>query len=522
MPKGRLFALTRDELLESLALMRAVRRGRLDRVEIPERRSTSWRSRSWPRGLRRLGRGRVVRTVPPGVAVSRSWREKISRRSSTCSAKGSPTAAARRLSAPRSRSMAGCGPARARLAAITSGGAIPETADYRVVTEDDGTFVGTLDEDFAIESMAGDVFLLGNTSWRILHVRGGEVRGPRRRGAPPSIPFWLGEAPGRTLELSAEVSQLRGELATRLQGERTGQRCRSRGCNPSAARRRWAAEQAMDYVEAQAGRHRPGAHREEIVFERFFDESGGMQLVIHAPFGARINRAWGLALAKAFCRSFDFELQASADDNGIVLSLGPQHSFPMENMFRMLNADNVDRSAGAGLAGRADVPSPLALERDAGAGRAAPARRQERAAALAAVPLRRSAGGRVSGDCRLPGKPFRRHRDSRSSARPANDARLPARGDGPRRAGRLIERVRSGEIDSWPATRASRRRSATNCSMPTLTRFSTMLRWKNAVRGPSPRGARCRPRTLRDLARLDPEAIAQVRARSLAAGSRCR
>jgi ATP-dependent Lhr-like helicase len=236
----------------------------------------------------------------------------------------------------------------ARLAALTSGGAIPETADYRVLTAAERTYVGSVNEDFAIESMAGDVFLLGNTSWRIQHVRAGEVIVTDAQGSPATIPFWLGEAPARTAELSAEVSALREEMAARLSaggaasadssGPGEAETCR--WLKQACAASEWAAVQACQYIAAEHAAIGLVPTQRRVVFERFFDESGGMQLVIHAPFGARVNRAWGLALRKRFCRSFDFELQASADDNGIVLSLGPQHSFPIEDMFRMLAAHN--------------------------------------------------------------------------------------------------------------------------------------------------------------------------------------
>jgi ATP-dependent Lhr-like helicase len=335
-PKGRLFALTRDELLESLALVRAVRRGHLDRIEMPVApldilaqqivatvASDDWQEdalfamcrRAWP--YRELSRGsfdEVVAMLSDGIAPGNRTgaylhRDRINRR----------------LRARRS----------ARIAAVTSGGAIPEMADYRVVTEGDRTFVGTLNEDFAMESQSGNVFQLGNTSWRILYVRGGEVTVRDAHGAPATVPFWLGEAPGRTAELSAELSELREELgrhaaesiehgATWLQLETGADE--------------WAAKQAANYVGAQGAAVDVIPTQRKVLFERFFDESGGMQLVIHAPFGARINRAWGLALRKCFCRSFDFELQAVADDNGIVLSIGPQQSFPLEQMFGLIDS----------------------------------------------------------------------------------------------------------------------------------------------------------------------------------------
>jgi ATP-dependent Lhr-like helicase len=225
----------------------------------------------------------------------------------------------------------------ARLAAITNAGAIPENGSYRVVAEPDDTVVGTLDEDFAVESMRGDVFLLGNTSWQILHVRGGEVRVVDARGAPPTIPFWLGEAPGRTLELSTEVSRLREDIEPHL-GDATAAETwlmAETGCSTEAVR------QAVAYfvTQKEAIGLLPTCRR--VVFERFFDETGGMQLVVHAPFGAAVTRAWGFAMRKRFCRSFDFELQATADDDGFMLSLGPQHSFPIESLFPRVTSENV-------------------------------------------------------------------------------------------------------------------------------------------------------------------------------------
>ncbi|HEV3022417.1 MAG TPA: DEAD/DEAH box helicase, partial [Pirellulales bacterium] len=201
----------------------------------------------------------------------------------------------------------------------------------------------TVDEDFAVESLAGDVFLLGNTSWRVVHVRGGEVLVRDAQGAPPSIPFWLGERPGRTMELSAELSTLRREMAARLPELTKDLQAALDWLSAECGAPPCAAEQALRYVETQVAALGLVPTQEEIVFERFFDESGGMQLVIHAPLGARINRAWGLALRKRFCRSFDFELQASADDDGIVLSLGPQHSPGIESLYKMLNPENVAR-----------------------------------------------------------------------------------------------------------------------------------------------------------------------------------
>jgi ATP-dependent helicase Lhr and Lhr-like helicase len=335
-PKGRLFALTRDELLESLALVRAVRRGKLDRIEMPVGpldilaqqivaavACDEWQEddlyamcrQAWPyRDLAREDFDDILAMLSEGIAPGNRTgaylhRDRINHR----------------LRARRN----------ARITALTSGGAIPEMADYRVVTEGERTFVGTLNEDFAIESQSGNVFQLGNVSWRILYVRGGEVTVRDAHGAPATVPFWLGEAPGRTAELSAEFSELREHLWQHVSesvDEGVAWLQRETGAND------WAARQAVNYVAAQGAAIGmvPSQHR--VVFERFFDESGGMQLVIHAPFGARINRAWGLSLRKCFCRTFDFELQASADDNGIVLAIGPQQSFPLEQMFTLLDS----------------------------------------------------------------------------------------------------------------------------------------------------------------------------------------
>ncbi len=226
----------------------------------------------------------------------------------------------------------------ARLAALTSGGAIPDNANYDVLLEPEGTLIGTLDEDFAIESMAGDIILLGNSSWRIRRVESGRVRVEDAAGAPPTIPFWLGEGPARSRELSAAVAALRGEIAGgHARGEDPAP-----GLQIGCALERRGAELLRDYVLAGAAVLGAVPSQTRIIAERFFDDAGGMQLVIHAPFGGRINRAWGMALRKRFCRSFDFELQAAATDDGIVLSLGPQHSFPLETVFSMLRADDVE------------------------------------------------------------------------------------------------------------------------------------------------------------------------------------
>jgi ATP-dependent Lhr-like helicase len=229
---------------------------------------------------------------------------------------------------------------RARLAALTSGGAIPELGDYRVVAEPDDTFVGTVNEDWAIESMAGDVFLLGTTSWRIRRVEPGTVRVVDAQGAPPSVPFWLGEAPGRTEELSGEVSELRAGVEGFLgRGDPDG----GRGwLETECGIDRAASDTIVRYLGAGLTALGVLPTKDRLVLERFFDESGGMQLVGHSPFGARLNRGLGLALRKRFCVTFDFELQAAASDDAILLSLGPQHSLPLERVPKFLASKTVE------------------------------------------------------------------------------------------------------------------------------------------------------------------------------------
>ncbi len=345
-PKGRLFAMTRDELLECAALVRAIRAGTLDRIEVPiapldilsqqivaAAASQTWTEddlfslcrRAYPyRDLERDEFDQVVRMLADGIATQRGrghaylYHDRINRRIK--------------------------GRRGARLAAITSGGAIPDTANYAVVAEPDGTVVGSVDEDFAVEILAGDIMLLGNTSWRIKRIEAGKVRVEDAQGAPPNIPFWRGEAPSRTAELSAEVASLRQEIASRVVSP--SQAISSQPSAISWLKKECAldlrgAEQAVAYVVAGLTALGTVPTQQTIIAERFFDESGGMQLVIHAPFGGRINKAWGLALRKRFCVTFDFELQAAATDNGLVISLGEKHSFPLESVFGYLHSNTV-------------------------------------------------------------------------------------------------------------------------------------------------------------------------------------
>ena len=325
-PKGRMFPLTRDELVEAAALVRCVSQGLLDRTPQPGRPldilaqqvvaacvPEAWAEqalferfrRAYPyRELSREDFDRVL-SLHSGSRWSLLHRDGV----------GGIVRATRR----------------ARLTAVTSGGAIPDNADYQVLLEPEGTLVGTLNEDFAIESNAGDIFQLGTASWRVLRVSGGVVRVADAQGAPPTIPFWLGEAPARTRELSAEIAELRELFA---------------GGAEALGEADLAPEVKIQLAEYVAeGVRVLGAVPTErrLVIERFFDESGGMQLVLHAPFGGRINRAFGLALRKRFCRQFGFELQAAANEEAIVLSLGTQHSFPLEEVFDYLHPASVEK-----------------------------------------------------------------------------------------------------------------------------------------------------------------------------------
>jgi ATP-dependent Lhr-like helicase len=337
-PKGRLFPTSRDDLVECTALLRAVRARELDRIIIPpepmdvlgqqivaECAAEEWRenelyalvTRAYPyRTLTRERFDEIVHMLGRGISTHRGRRGALLHHD----------AVQARLQGRKG----------ARMLAITSGGAIPDVADYRVIMEPEGTFIGTLNEDFAVESMAGDVFQLGNTSWRVLKVETGVVRVADAEGVPPSIPFWLGEAPTRSNELSQQVSQLRSEIDARLDDGTACDWLTQHVGIPGTA-----ATQIVHYFAETKRLLGAIPTQETLVLERFFDEGGGMQLVLHAPFGARVNRAWGLSLRKKFCQNFNFELQAAATDEGLLLSLGPSHSFPLDDVFRYLNPATV-------------------------------------------------------------------------------------------------------------------------------------------------------------------------------------
>src|SRR6476661_2801204 len=360
-PKGRLFPLSRDELVECAALLDSVRRGELDALIMPvapldvlaqqivaevsatewdEDALYDWTRRAWPyASLERKDFDAVVRMLADGFSTRRGQRAGYLHRD----------AVHKRL-----RGRKG-----GRMTAVMSGGTIPDTGDYTVMLEPQATMIGTVNEDFAIESMAGDIFQLGNASYRVLKVEPGRVRVEDAQGAPPSIPFWLGEAPGRTDELSIGVSRLREEVARRLRPDLVAEPValpqlddavaglpgvdvalqwltREVGLNDNAAR------QIVDFLGRQLSATGVMPTRAQLVFERFFDESGGTQLVIHTPYGSRLNRAWGLALRKRFCRKFNFELQAAATEDAIVLSLSTSHSFPLLEVAHYLHSSSAE------------------------------------------------------------------------------------------------------------------------------------------------------------------------------------
>ncbi len=410
-PSGRLFATTRDELVECAALISAIRKGELERIEIPQNALdilaqqivaaaaaeqwnendlfTLFRSAYPYRNLSRESFDSIVQMLSEGIATSRGRSGALLHRDQVNG----------RVKGRRG----------ARLAAITSGGAIPENANYMVIAEPDGKTVGTLDEDFAIESLAGDVFLLGTHSWRVKRVESGRVRVTDAHGAAPSIPFWLGEAPGRSRELSAEVARIRKRV---MAGAEAVPPFLIDECGVGEG----GAKQIAGYVRAGAAELGAVPSQNVVIAERFFDQAGGMQFVLHAPFGSRITRAWGLALRKRFCRTFNFELQAAATDNGLVLSLSDQHSFPLALVFAFLKSTTVEgvlreallTAPMFGARWRWNATRALAILRFSGGKRvAAPIQRMRADDLLAAVfPDQVACAENLTGPIRIPDHPL--------------------------------------------------------------------------------------------------------------------
>ena len=448
MPKGRLFPLSRDELVEGVATLRSIRKGELDLLEMPQKPldllSQQIVACAACEDMEERALFELMRSAYPYRALTQKEFDDVVQ----MLAEGFSTRRGRRSALihhdginHRIRARRGAG-----LLALTSGGAIPDNADYRVVVEPSETFVGTVNEDFAVESMAGDVFQLGNASWRILGINSGTVRVEDAHGQPPGIPFWLGEAPGRTAELSRSVSQFREDVESWLNaGNAESAGIAGNGGsadtvgndgtrNPGPISDQARTDSVLDALGVAGVLNESGARQladyftatfrslgvipsqRKLVLERFFDESGGMQLVIHSPFGNRVNRAWGLALRKRFCRSFNFELQAAATDDAIVLSLGTQHSFPLDDVFHYLNSKTVrdiliqallDAPMFA-IRWRWNAGRSLALPRQRGGRRVpAPLQRMESENLLAAIfPDQLACLENIAGDREIPDHPL--------------------------------------------------------------------------------------------------------------------
>jgi ATP-dependent helicase Lhr and Lhr-like helicase len=446
-PKGRLFVTTRDDLAECAANVRAIKSGDLDRIAIPEKpldilaqqivamcSCEEWNEEELAACVRRAYPYReltndefegIIQMLSEGIAAQRGrygaylHRDQVNQK----------------LRARRG----------ARLAAITSGGAIPDTALFTVVVQPDEIVIGTVDEDFAVESLAGDIMLLGNTSWRISRVesKSGRVLVEDAHGAPPTIPFWRGEAPARTAELSHHVAELRERVSELLpntaplptqvavsdDGNESGPKKRMRGLELSPEVLKavaWlkgecgvddsGAEQLIEYIVTGRAVLGEVPTQKTIIAERFFDEGGGMQLILHAPFGGRINKAWGLALRKRFCRSFNFELQAAATDNGLNISLAEQHSFPLGDVFHYLQLETVNEileqaalaSPIFGTRWRWDANRALALLRFQGGKKVPPQIQRIRSDDLLAsvFPDAAACFENIEGDIRIPDHPL--------------------------------------------------------------------------------------------------------------------
>jgi ATP-dependent Lhr-like helicase len=511
-PKGHLFPLSRDDLAECTALLDGVRRGELDRLTIPhqpldvlaqqivaEVSTQDWAEdalydlvrRAWPyRALSRDDFTDVVRMLAQGFATSRGRRGTLIHHDAI-----NHVLRGRRG---------------ARLTALTSGGTIPDTADYQVLLEPENQTIGSVNEDFAVESLAGDVFQLGNNSYRIIRVERGVVRVEDAHGQPPTIPFWLGEAPGRSDELSASVSRLRAGIAARLRRDKSGNSAEcwlmdEIGIAAEPAR------QLVEYLNASFAALECLPTQDTIVLERFFDEAGGMQLVIHSPFGSRINRAWGLALRKRFCRRFNFELQAAATEDNIVLSLTTAHSFELAEVAHYLRSDTVRPLLVQALL---DAPMfttrwrwvagvALALPRFRGGRRLAPqlARMEAEDLIASVFPDQMACAENLAGDREIPDHPLT-NQSIADCLHEAMDI------DG---LERLLTRIESGEV----------RVIARDLTQPSPLAMEVLSARPYAYLDEAPLEERrtqavmarrwMAPESAADLGRLDPEAIARVR-----------
>jgi ATP-dependent helicase Lhr and Lhr-like helicase len=512
-PKGRLFPCSRDDLIECIALIDSIRRNELDRLVIPDKpldvlaqqmvamvACDEWREgdlyacvrSAYPyRNLRREEFDELVVMLAEGFSTRYGLRSAWLHRD----------VINRRLRARRG----------ARLTAITCGGAIPDNADYRVILEPSGEFIGSVDEDFAIESLPGDIFQLGNTSWRVLRLETGTLRVEDARSQPPNIPFWFGEAPGRTPELSQAVSRLREAIADRCSQQPNGVDQARRWLQQTLEIGADAAEQAVNYLAAAHTALGVMPSYDTLVLERFFDEAGGMQLILHAPFGSRLNRAWGLALRKRFCRSFNFELQAAATENAIILSLGTSQSFPLEEVARYLHSKSVRDILVQALLDapmftirwRWNAACALAIRRFQGGKKTPPhlLRMQAEDLVTTIFPDQLACLENISGDRAIPDHPLVRQTIHDCLTEAMDIDRLIA----------LIERIESGQMKVIardviePSPLAAEILTARNFAFldgapaeERRTRAVVSRRWLD-------------PTTASDLGRLDPDAIVRVR-----------
>ena len=536
LPKGRLFPVSRDDLVECAALLRSIARGELDRIV------------SHDAPLDVLAQQIVAETacdeyaedelfalVAARLAVSRALARPTSTPSSRWRPTGSPPGAAGAARCVHRDEVNGrCAAGAARgCSRITSGGAIPEVADYRVVLEPDDTFIGTLNEDFAIESMAGDVFQLGNASWQVLQVGSGtSCASPTRRARRRRSRSGSAKRRRAATSCRARSATCAGVVDVSAASSRWArQRMRRRVCRkgslvdwllPAMRPDRAAAEQVVAYLPKAATALGVLPTQDTLVLERFFDESGGMQLVLHAPFGSRINKAWGLALRKRFCRQFNFELQAAATEDALLLSLGPQHSFPLADVFRYLHpATARDVLVQAFLDApvfqtrwRWNTTISLAVPRNRSGKKVAPQLQRMLADDLMAAVFPDAAAclENIPGDREIPDHPLvtQTVRDCLEEAMDFEGLAAVLDAHSPRRA-----------APASRATRPSRRRSATRSSTRVRTRFSTTRRSRSGGRMRSIRGAPA-SRAGGDLGALDAAAIARVLRRSTSRPARRR
>jgi ATP-dependent Lhr-like helicase len=548
-PKGRLFPLSRDDLVECTALLDAVRRGELDRLKIPDAPIDVLAQHIVAEAAaRECGEQELfdlMRTAYPYRSLTRESFDEIVR----MLAEGFATRRGRQGALLYHDTVNHLlrGRKGARLTAITSGGAIPDTADYQVMLEPEGHLVGTVNEDFAVESLAGDVFQLGNTSYRIIRVERSVVRVEDARGEAPTIPFWLGEAPGRTDELSFAVSRLRGEVQawleeaagrdSRVAGSKNGgmvpeSRVAARSTNspdtasesfrpsddprvtshdPLAFLSEAAASQVLAYLASARAALGSLPTQQTIVFERFFDEAGGMQLVIHSPFGSRINRAWGLALRKRFCRTFNFELQAAATEDTIILSLTTAHSFELIEVARYLHPNSAREILIQALLAapmfttrwRWDASLALALPRFRGGKKVPPqlARMNAEDLLAAVFPDQVACGENIVGDIVVPDHPLVRQtvRDCLEEAMDINGFE------------RLLHGLLSGEIhvEARDLTEPSPFALEVLSARPYAYLDDAPLEERRTQAVASRRWMD--PESAADIGKLDPEAIARVR-----------